>query len=132
MKKWGPIITAITIIGGVSIGLYLGKLLVPDLPAGTIAACIGGAITGVSIVLGIEQLRKRKKSNNIPDIDERTWLNIKNFYAVSLYFVLIGSMLLLCILFALGMRTIGLGALSIYLLLIFMLITVGTHIVKRQ
>ncbi|MBO0962132.1 hypothetical protein J1P26_20710 [Neobacillus sp. MM2021_6] len=132
MKKWGPIIIAITIIGGMSIGLYIGNLLVPDLPAGTIAVGIGGTIAGVSIVLGIEQVRKRRKANNVPDVDERTWLNIKNFYAISLYFVLIGSMLLLCILFAFGISSIELGALSIYLLLIFMLIVVGTHIVKRQ
>jgi hypothetical protein len=132
MKKWGRIIIAITIIGGMSIGLYLGNLLVPDLPAGTIATGIGGTVAGVSIVLGIEKLRQRRKANNVPDVDERTWLNIKNFYAVSLYFVLIGSMLLLCILFAFGIRTIELGALSVYLFLIFMLLVVGTNIVKRQ
>ena len=133
MKKWWPIIIAITIIGGTSIGLYLVKLLlIPDFPIGMIAAGIGGTIAGVGIVLGIEKTRKSRKAHNVPNIDERTWVNIKNFYAISLYFVLIGSMFLLCVLFAVGIRTIELGALSIYLLLIFMLLVVGTQIVKRQ
>lgn len=133
MKKWWPILLAITIIGGTSIGLYLAKLLlVPDFPIGMMSAGIGGTVAGVGIVLGIEKLRQSRKTHNVPDVDERTWVNIKNFYGISLYFVLIGSMFLLCLLFAFGIRTIELGALSIYLLLIFMLLVVGTHIVKRQ
>ena len=46
--------------------------------------------------------------------------------------VLFGSMLLVCILFALGIETIELGALSIYLLILFVLLVIGTLIVKRQ
>ena len=132
MKRWGLIIISISIILGMSIGLYLGTLLVPDLPTGTIAAGLGGSIAGVAVFLGIVKLRQSRKNNNVPDVDERTWVNIKNFYAISLYFILIGSMFLVCILFAFGMRTIELSALSIYLLLIFMLLVVGTHVVKRQ
>jgi len=132
MKKWGSIIIAIMIIGGMSIGLSLVDLFIPDLPTGTVAAGIGGSVTGVAIVLVVTKLKQKRKSNNVPDVDERTWLNIKNFYAISLYVVLIGSMLLVCILFASGMRTIELGALSLYLLLIFMLLVAGTFIVARR
>ncbi|WP_251552154.1 hypothetical protein [Neobacillus muris] len=132
MKKWGSIIIAIMIIGGMSIGFYLIDLFIPDLPTGTVAAGIGGSVTGVAIVLVVTKLKQLRKVNNVPDVDERTWLNIKNFYAISLYVVLIGSMLLVCILFAFGMRTIDIGALSIYLLLIFMLLAAGTFIVARR
>ncbi|MFJ5717878.1 hypothetical protein [Neobacillus sp. NPDC093127] len=131
MKKW-PIIIAITVVCSMSIGLYLGKLIVPDLPVGTVAAGIIGSVVGVGIVFGNIKLREKRKSHNVPDVDERTWVNIKNFYALSLYIVLFGSMLLVCVLFAMGVETIEIGALSIYLIVLFMLLVVGTFVVKRK
>ncbi|WP_433747403.1 hypothetical protein [Falsibacillus pallidus] len=132
MKKWGSIIIAAVIIGGVCIGLFFGKLFVPGLPVGTMVAGLGGSVAGIGIVMGVGKFRQMRKTNNVPEVDERTWMNIKNFYAISLYVVLIGSMLLVCILFASGVRTIEVGALSIYLLMIFMLLGVGTVVVKRR
>lgn len=52
---------------------------------------------------------------NVPDVDERTWINIKNLYALSLYIALFGSMLLVCILFAFGKETIEFGALYLFI-----------------
>ncbi|MGG0655484.1 hypothetical protein [Rummeliibacillus pycnus] len=131
MKKV-PIIIAITLVCSMSIGFYLGGLLIPDLPVGMVAAGITGSIIGVGIILGTIKFRESRKSNNVPEVDERTWINLKNFYALSLYIVLFGSMLLVCVLFAFGIKTIELGALSIYLLLLFMVLVIGTLVVKRQ
>lgn len=131
MKKW-PIIVAITLVCSMSVGFYLGSLIVPDLPVGTAAAGIVGSIVSIGIVLGTIKFRDSRKSHNVPDVDERTWINIKNFYAFALYIVLFGSMLLVCILFALGIETIELGALSIYLFMLFMLLVIGTLVVKRR
>ena len=131
MEKW-PIIIGITLVCSMGIGFYLGSLIVPDLPVGTAAAGIAGSVVGIGIVLGTIKFRESRKTHNVPDVDERTWINIKNFYAFSLYIVLFGSMLLVCILFAFGIETIELGALSIYLLILFMLLVFGTFIVKRR
>jgi len=130
--KRAPIIIAITLVCSMSIGFYLGSLMIPDLPVGMVAAGITGSIFGVGIILGTIKFRESRKSNNVPEVDERTWINLKNFYALSLYIVLFGSMLLVCVLFAFGIKTIELGALSIYLLLLFMLLAIGTLVVKRQ
>lgn len=132
MKKKWPIIAAITVVCSMSIGFYLGKLLVPDLPVGTVTACIAGSVLGVGIALGTAKFRESRKRHNVPDVDERTWINIKNFYAFSLYISLFGSMLLVLVLFAIGVKTIEIGALSIYLLALFMLLVIGTLVVKRQ
>lgn len=132
MEKYKTLIIAITVIGGMSLGFYLGKLFIPDLPSAIVTAGIGGSIVGVALVITIGKIRQKQKKNNVPDVDERTWSNMKNFYAISLYFVLFGSMLLVCILFISGIKTIELGAVSIYLLLLFMLLVIGTHIVRRQ
>ncbi|CAH2716583.1 hypothetical protein BACCIP111895_03770 [Neobacillus rhizosphaerae] len=132
MKKKWPLIVAITVVCSMSIGWYLGKLLVPDLPVGTVTAGITGSVLGVGIVIGTAKFRESRKSHNVPDVDERTWINIKNFYAFSLYISLFGSMLLVIVLFSLGVETIEIGALSIYLLALFMLLVIGTLVVKRQ
>lgn len=132
MEKYKTLIIAITVIGGMSLGFYLGKLFIPDLPSAIVAAGIGGSIVGVALVVAIGKIRKKQKKNNVPDVDERTWSNMKNFYAIALYFVLFGSMFLVCALFILGITTIELGAVSIYLLFLFMLLVIGTHIVRRQ
>ena len=121
MKRW-PIIIAITLIISMSIGFYLGNLIVPDLPVGIVSAGIAGSVLGVGVVLGTIKFRESRKKHNVPDIDERTWVNIKNFYAIALYVVLFGSMFLVCLLFALGNETIELGALSVYLLSLFIVI----------
>lgn len=126
------IIIACTVIISMGIGFYLGNLMIPDLPVGTMLAGMIGSIVGVGIVLGTIKYREGRKKHNIPDLDERTWINIKNFYALSLYIVLFGSMLIVCILFALGTETIELGALSIYLLILFFILVIGTFVVKRQ
>lgn len=131
MKKL-QIIIVCTLIFSMSIGFYLGSLMVPDLPVGTMIAGIIGSVVGVGIVLGTIKFRESRKKHNIPDIDERTWINIKNFYAISLYIVLFGSMLIVCLLIALGTETIELGALSIYLLMLFFLLVIGTLVVRRQ
>ncbi|SDN72563.1 hypothetical protein SAMN05518871_10766 [Psychrobacillus sp. OK028] len=131
MKSW-HIIIACTLVFSMSIGFYLGNLMVPDLPVGTVVAGIIGSVVGVGIVLGTIKFRENRKKHNVPDVDERTWINIKNFYAISLYIVLFGSMLIVCLLFALGTETIELGFLSIYLLILFFLLVIGTFVVKRQ
>lgn len=131
MKKL-QIIIVCTLIFSMSIGFYLGSLMVPDLPVGTMIAGIIGSVVGVGIVLGTIKFRESRKNHNIPDIDERTWINIKNFYAISLYIVLFGSMLIVCLLIAFGTETIELGALSIYLLILFFLLVIGTLVVRRQ
>ena len=131
MKSW-HIIIASTLVFSMSIGFYLGNLMVPDLPVGTVVAGIIGSVVGVGIVFGTIKFRESRKKHNVPDVDERTWINIKNFYAISLYIVLFGSMLIVCLLFALGTETIELGALSIYLLILFFLLVIGTLVVRRQ
>lgn len=131
MKSWHIIIVC-TLVLSMSIGFYLGSLMVPNLPVGTMIAGISGSVIGVGIVLGTIKFRESRKKDNVPDTDERTWVNIKNFYAVSLYIVLFGSMLIVCLLIALGTETIELGALSIYLLILFFILVIGTLVVRRQ
>lgn len=131
MKSWHIIIVC-TLVLSMSIGFYLGSLMVPNLPVGTMIAGISGSVIGVGIVLGTIKFRESRKKHNVPDTDERTWVNIKNFYAVSLYIVLFGSMLIVCLLIALGTETIELGALSIYLLILFFILVIGTLVVRRQ
>jgi Ca2+/Na+ antiporter len=123
----GVLFIFICIIGGI----FLAKWLVPELPEEAIAAAIGGAVLGIGLVLAVSKIRAARKKDHTPEVDERTWNNMKNFYAISLYFVLIGSMAVVLMLVCFGHDTIELGAVSLYLLFLLMILLVGTFIVKR-
>ena len=64
-------------------------------------------------------------------MDERTTVMMKNYFSTVLYFVLFGTGAILLILFALGVETIEIGILIIYMMIIFMLIGIGTFIIKK-
>ncbi|WP_080848859.1 hypothetical protein [Cytobacillus gottheilii] len=115
----------------IGIGILIAKWIIPDLPWSAVAASIGGAVAGVGLVAAVAKIRAMKKRDHVPEVDERTWNNMKNFYAIALYFVLIGSMAVVLVLVGLGHNTIELGAVSLYLLFLFMILAIGSFIVKK-
>ncbi|QVY61849.1 hypothetical protein [Cytobacillus gottheilii] len=122
---WGFIVVCM------GVGILIAKWMIPDLSWSAVAASIGGTVAGVGLVAAVAKIREMKKRDHVPDVDERTWNNMKNFYAAALYFVLIGSMAVVIVLVGLGHETIELGAISLYLLFLFMILAIGSFLVKR-
>lgn len=135
-KRYKILIFAFLIIcvqfGGF-LGLYLlekgGQEIPISLPE-IISSSLIGTIGGLGIFFFLSYYRK-KKHGNIPTLDERTLLLFKRYFLLVLYIVLFGSSALLLILFALGVKTIEIEVLIVYMMFLFILIGLGALITKQ-
>ncbi|QAA30513.1 hypothetical protein [Clostridium manihotivorum] len=91
---------------------------------------VGGSLIGL-LVPNIISLISKKNATNIPPIDERNVAILKRYFLIVLYIVLIGIGLGLFILYALGVKTVEVGALIVCLGAVYLLIVIGAFIVKR-
>jgi hypothetical protein len=89
-----------------------------------------GTVGGFLIFLAISKL-KQKRNGNVPDFDERSVSLIKKYLMISLYFILFGSGAALIIVYAMGIKYIETGILMIYLFSLYIILGLGTLVVKR-
>lgn len=92
--------------------------------------------TNLSIIIGIfigsffvKWRQRRKKS--LPLADERTLLNIKNYLLIVVYFIFIISSIILITLFLMGVETIEIGSIFVYLSGLIILTMIGGIVVSR-
>ena len=101
---------------GLSIGMVIG---------------VSGAMVLSAFFTYLLSIRKKKKDNNIPEVDERTILVLKNYFMWSFYFVMIGSGLVSVILYLMDVKTIELGMIFAYQAFVFMIVAIGAFAAKR-
>ncbi|TCJ01205.1 hypothetical protein [Cytobacillus praedii] len=89
-----------------------------------------GTVGGFLIFLVISRLKK-KRNGNVPDFDERSVSLIKKYLMISLYVILFGSGAALIIVYAMGIKYIETGLLMIYLFSLYIILGLGTLVVKR-
>ncbi|WP_440211722.1 hypothetical protein [Cytobacillus praedii] len=89
-----------------------------------------GTVGGFLIFLAISKL-KQKRNGNVPDFDERSVLLIKKYLMISLYVILFGSGAAVIIVYAMGIKYIETGILMIYLFSLYIILGLGTLVVKR-
>lgn len=89
-----------------------------------------GTVGGFLIFLAISKL-KQKRNGNVPDFDERSVSLIKKYLMISLYVILFGSGAALIIVYAMGIKYIETGILMIYLFSLYIILGLGTLVVKR-
>lgn len=89
-----------------------------------------GTVGGFLIFLAISKL-KQKRNGNVPDFDERSVSLIKKYLMISLYVILFGSGAALIIVYAMGIKYIETGLLMIYLFSLYIILGLGTLVVKR-
>lgn len=112
-------------VGGF-IGLYVTGNFEKDL----VMAIVIGSILAFLVNLFLS-IRRKKKNGNVPPADERTLLLMQRYFMGVLYVVLIGSGALLLVLYAMGIESIQIEMIIVYLAALFILIGCGTLIVKR-
>ena len=125
---WFVIIGCI-LIGGV-LGIYLiGKetgqfeydLLLP--------ICLG--TFGGFLIFNVFSKLKQKRNGNVPDFDERSISLIQKYFLIALYIILLASGAALIIAYAMGIQYIETGILIICLMGLYIILGLGTLVVKR-
>lgn len=93
-------------------------------------AVIVGSVGGF-VIFSLYSTWRKKRNGNVPEVDERSLLLIKRYLLIVLYFILIGSGAILLVLYAIGIQTIEVGMLIVYMMILYMLIGIGAVVVKR-
>lgn len=118
------------------IGTYLGLHLIGEIegifisPFEIISGILIGTCLGLAVVLLFYYFHKRKNGKG-PQVDERTLVLLKRYFLIVLYVVMFGSSALLLLLYSLGIESIEVGMIIVYMLLLYLLITVGFFVTKR-
>ncbi len=128
-KKILVIVGWVFIMLCVIIGGCWGMYLAGEKPSEYVIPIISGLVLGNVVVLILYKWNKRR-NGNIPDIDERTLLNLKRYLMIVLYVVLIGSGAIVLVLYSMGVRSIETGMIIVYLMVIYILIGVGAIVTK--
>lgn len=125
---------------GVVVGVMIGAIILfakiafteetDGLSIGMVIAVSGAIVLSASFTY-LLSIRKKKRDNNIPEVDERTILVLKNYFMWSFYFVMIGSGLVSIILYLMDVKTIELGMIFAYQAFVFIIVAIGAFIAKR-
>lgn len=118
-------ITACSMFGG-----FLGLYIYGIDPGDYAMAIIGGPVIGIVVFLLISKWNK-KRNGKVPSIDERTLILMQRYLMAVLYVVLLGSAAALLILYAMGIHSIEIGMLVIYMMGLFILIGLGAIVTKH-
>jgi len=89
-----------------------------------------GTLGGLVLVLLIMFFRKKRKPK-LPEFDERSLLLMKRYFLGALYFVFIGSAAIVLTLAFLGVETVEVGMLAVYLSILFIVVGMGALVTAR-
>ena len=124
----------ILIIVGTCIGGFLGMYLIGNETGEyryeLVLPIVVGSVVAFLIFLVISKINK-KRNGNVPDFDERSVKLIQKYFVTALYLILFGGAIALLIAYAMGVQYIETGLLMICLLGIFIVLGLGTLVVKR-
>lgn len=89
-----------------------------------------GTLGGLVLVLLIMFFRKKRKPK-LPEFDERSMLLMKRYFLGALYVVFIGSAAIVVTLALLGVETVEVGMLAVYLSILFIIVGMGALVTAR-
>ncbi|ART74761.1 hypothetical protein B4U37_01205 [Sutcliffiella horikoshii] len=89
-----------------------------------------GTLGGLILVLLIMFFRKKRKPK-LPEFDERSMLLMKRYFLGALYVVFIGSAAIVVTLALLGVETVEVGMLAVYLSILFIAVGMGALVTAR-
>jgi hypothetical protein len=122
------------IIGSMILGGFLGMYIIGketgEYNYEIISSILIGTVLSFIIYL-LSSKWNKKRNGNVPEVDERSVLMMQRYLMVVLYVVLFGSGAILLILYSIGIYSIETGMLIVYMMGLFILIGIGTLIVKR-
>lgn len=97
---------------------------------GSLLLITGAMIVGV-LISYLLSVRKQKRNVNIPEVDERTIFVMKNYFMWALYFIFIGTGLITLMLYLMDVKTVEVGMLFVYQMIIVILVAIGAGVTKK-
>lgn len=130
----------VKIFAGVVLGVMIGASILitqlfmkkefGDFDIGLGFAIAGSMIGGV-LISHLLSIWKEKRNGNIPEIDERTIFVMKNYFMWAFYFVLIGSAIVTFVLYFSDVKTVEIGLLFVYQMIIYIFVGTGAFVAKK-
>ena len=96
-----------------------------------LAFLIAGSMIGGALISYLLSIWKKKRSHNIPDLDERTIFVLKNYFMYAFYFLLVVSGILTFVLYFLDVKTVEIGLLFVYQMMIYICLGIGAIVAKK-
>lgn len=132
-KKWFWLIWGVILIcmqiGG-ALGIYIIGREEGNFDYSLLLSMFGGTLGGLVLVLLFMYLHKKRK-RKLPEFDERSMLLMKRYFLGALYFVFIGSAAIVVTLAFLGVETVEVGMLAVYLSILFIIVGMGALVTAR-
>ncbi|MGD6777353.1 hypothetical protein ACQCU1_17035 [Sutcliffiella horikoshii] len=132
-KKWFWLVFAFILIcmqvGG-ALGIYIIGREEGVFDYSLLLSMFQGTLGGLILVLLIMFFRKKRKPK-LPEFDERSMLLMKRYFLGALYVVFIGSAAIVVILALLGVKTVEVGMLAVYLSILFIVVGMGALVTAR-
>ncbi|NMH72403.1 hypothetical protein HF078_04895 [Bacillus sp. RO2] len=125
---WGVILICMQ-IGG-ALGIYLIGKDEGVFDYSLLLSMFSGTLGGLILVLLFMYLRKKRK-RKLPEFDERSLLLMKRYFLGALYVVLIGSGAVVVTLVFLGVETVEVGMLAVYLSILYVVVGMGALVTAR-
>ncbi|MEA3321611.1 MAG: hypothetical protein U9Q88_16570 [Bacillota bacterium] len=125
---WGVILICMQ-IGG-ALGIYLIGKDEGVFDYSLLLSMFSGTLGGLILVLLFMYLRKKRK-RKLPEFDERSLLLMKRYFLGALYVVLIGSGAVVVTLVFLGVETVDVGMLAVYLSILYIVVGMGALVTAK-
>jgi peptidoglycan biosynthesis protein MviN/MurJ (putative lipid II flippase) len=125
---WGVILICMQ-IGG-ALGIYLIGKDEGVFDYSLLLSMFSGTLGGLILVLLFMYLRKKRK-RKLPEFDERSLLLMKRYFLGALYVVLIGSGAVVVTLVFLGVETVEVGLLAVYLSILYIVVGMGALVTAK-
>ena len=125
---WGVILLC-TQIGG-ALGIYLMGREEGIFDYSLLLSMFSGTLGGLVIVLLFMYFRKKRKTK-VPEFDERSLLLMKRYFLGALYVVLFGSGAVVVTLVFLGVETVEVGMLAVYISILYIVVGMGALVTAR-
>ncbi|WP_404447151.1 hypothetical protein LG307_01310 [Sutcliffiella horikoshii] len=132
-KKWFWLTFGVILIcmqTGGALGIYIIGREEGVFDYSLLLSMFQGTLGGLVLVLLIMFFRKKRKPK-LPEFDERSMLLMKRYFLGALYVVFIGSGAIVVTLALLGVETVEVGMLAVYLSILFIVVGMGALVTAR-
>ncbi|WP_083413010.1 hypothetical protein [Bacillus massilinigeriensis] len=128
LEKWTPFFIIACTFTGVALGSFLVYIYQGEFPYEVLA----GGLAATIIMIVLEVIKRKRKKDNLPDVDERVIRNFFRFFAYTSHIFLAIIFIALAVFTMMGKETISILYLWIFFFSYIWVTGIGVLIMKRR